>query len=458
MVKPANEPYEEWALALPPMPLPSTLYALDPIGVGTPFVESLTSYIARLAEAHCVFPGIFMRKVIVPFAESHPTGDGRSTTLHLRDGKATGALNANQQTAMNAVNALESLTRLRGLCALTMVTWAEVLPLFGLIRTTRAWCPRCLEEWQTMGQVIYEPLVWTVQAVKMCSQHDCPLETQCSACGRASPWLAWRSRPGYCTHCQQWLGTNMVTQEENEKELKWLRWCTQEVGALLALAPTLPEPPDRARISEGLSSMIQQVGQGKKMTFARLVGLSPAMVGDWFYHQQLPSIENLLRVCFAVNLSLCELFMAEQIICSLRGDEAKGLWERHHRQTTRGFWKSSQVREALEAMARNEEGTPLSLKAVARQLGCSDLHSLQIYHPAPCQAISDRYAAYVQATKQATVQQHCEKVQEVVRQLIEQGTPPTGRNVALLLLKPGILRSSVVREARRKAIQERRPE
>lgn len=250
----------------------------------------------------------------------------------------------------------------------------------------------------------------------------------------------------------------MVTQEENEKELKWLRWCTEEVGALLALAPTLPEQPDRARISEGLSAMIQQVGQGKKMTFARLVGLSPAMVGDWFYHQQLPSIENLLRVCFAVNLSLCELFMAEQLICSLRGDETKGLWERHHRQTARGFWKSSQVREALEAIARNEEGTALSLKAVARQLGCSDPHSLQIYHPAPCQAISDRYAAYVQAKKQATVQQHCEKVQAVVRQLIEQGTPPTGRNVALLLPKPGILRSAVVREARHKAIQGRRPE
>ena len=131
MDKPANALYEQWQLTLPSIPAPSVLYALVPIGIGTPLVESMTSYIARLAEAHCVFPGVLMRHVIVPFVERHSTGEGRSTTLHLRDGKATGALNANQQTAMNAVNALESLTKLRGLRVLTMVTWAEVLPLLA---------------------------------------------------------------------------------------------------------------------------------------------------------------------------------------------------------------------------------------------------------------------------------------------------------------------------------------
>jgi hypothetical protein len=356
---------------------------------------------------------------------------------------------------MNAVNALERLTKLRGLRALTMVTWAEVFPLFGLIRTTRAWCPHCLEEWQTTGRTIYEPLVWTVQAVKVCSRHGCPLETQCSACRRTSPWLAWRSRPGYCTLCQRWLGTNMATRAENEKELKWLHWCAEEVGALLALASTVLEFPDRACISERLTSMIQQVSQGRKMTFARLVGLSPAMVGDWFYHQQLPSVENLLRVCFALNLSLQDLFMQKQIICSLRSEEIQDLWSRHHRQVPRGFWQSSQVREMLEAIARNEEIPPPSLKAVARQLGCSDPHSLQLYHPVPSQMISDRYAIYMDAKKLATEQQPCKDVQNAVRQLIEQDIPPTGRNVALVLSKPGILRSSVVREARRAAIRER---
>jgi hypothetical protein len=230
--------------------------------------------------------------------------------MDIRDGKTTGAFNSAHQTALTAVSALECLTQQHGLRALTMLTWAEVFPLFKLIRPTQAWCPACLEERRTTGQTIYEPLVWTIQAVKICSRHDCLLETQCRACRRSSPWLAWRSRPGYCPYCQQWLGTHVGTQEENEQQRAWQHWCAEEVGVLLALVPTLTKIPCRARIREGLTSMLRQVSQGRKETFARLVGLSPKMVGNWFYHKQLPTVENLLRVCFAVDLSLRELLLS----------------------------------------------------------------------------------------------------------------------------------------------------
>src|SRR5215469_5593562 len=49
--KSPNEPYEEWKLQLPPISPRSVLYALEPMGIGTPQVECLTSYISRLAEA-----------------------------------------------------------------------------------------------------------------------------------------------------------------------------------------------------------------------------------------------------------------------------------------------------------------------------------------------------------------------------------------------------------------------
>jgi hypothetical protein len=356
---------------------------------------------------------------------------------------------------MNVVQTLESLTKQRGLHVLTILAWAKVFPLASLIRTKRAWCPGCLEEWRTSGHVIYEPLLWAVQAVKICVQHGCQLETDCPKCTKTSPWLGWRSRSGYCTHCQQWLGTKRAGQGKNEQEMKWLHWSADQVGILLASVPSLKKFPARECINERLVSVLEQVSQGRKMTFARLVGLSPKLVGNWFYHQQLPGVENLLRVCFAVNLSLQDLFMEKQITCALRSEGMQDLWSSHHRQAPRGFWKSNQVRETLEAIARNEEIPPSSLKAVARQLGCSDPHSLQSYHPVPSKMISDRYAAYMDAKKLITEQQHCKEVQDLVHQLIKQNIPPTGRNVALVLSKPGILRSPVVREARRAAIRER---
>ena len=42
----------------------SELYSLNPIGIGQPLIESLTSYISRLAFAHCVYPGILMERVV----------------------------------------------------------------------------------------------------------------------------------------------------------------------------------------------------------------------------------------------------------------------------------------------------------------------------------------------------------------------------------------------------------
>jgi hypothetical protein len=46
--------YEVWEEE-PVAPVsPSKLYHLEPIGIGTPLIESLTSYVSRLANAHSV--------------------------------------------------------------------------------------------------------------------------------------------------------------------------------------------------------------------------------------------------------------------------------------------------------------------------------------------------------------------------------------------------------------------
>ena len=48
------ERYEEWDVSIPPIPPRSRLYRLEPIGIATPYVESLTSDITRLAGEHCL--------------------------------------------------------------------------------------------------------------------------------------------------------------------------------------------------------------------------------------------------------------------------------------------------------------------------------------------------------------------------------------------------------------------
>ena len=55
---------ESWSLSRPPLPPRSQLYSLEPIGVGTALVESLTGYVARLAEAHSVSVGDLVGRVL----------------------------------------------------------------------------------------------------------------------------------------------------------------------------------------------------------------------------------------------------------------------------------------------------------------------------------------------------------------------------------------------------------
>ena len=56
--------FDSWSLSSPPVPPRSQLYSLEPIGVGTALVESLTGYVARLAEAHSVSVGDLVGRVL----------------------------------------------------------------------------------------------------------------------------------------------------------------------------------------------------------------------------------------------------------------------------------------------------------------------------------------------------------------------------------------------------------
>ena len=62
----ALAPYEGWDLTETDIPRRSRLFSVAPIGVGTAGVESLTGYVARLAEAHAVTTSTLVSALFVP--------------------------------------------------------------------------------------------------------------------------------------------------------------------------------------------------------------------------------------------------------------------------------------------------------------------------------------------------------------------------------------------------------
>ena len=457
MIRFPNESYEEWKLELPPISPRSILYGLEPIGIGTPQVECLTSYISRLAEAHCVFPGILMHKLIAPFVRESSVYQKSCNSMEMKLVYQTNSFNGTGLRATVAVHAFEALTQQSSLRFLTFLTWKEVFTYQTLLHPTKTWCPACLEEWRAGSQVIYDPLLWTIQVVTFCPRHQCMLSTCCPqrACERKIPWLAWSSLPGYCPFCRQWLGRPAPTSIElDESIVHWQEWITEQLGSILALAPEVKSPPSRSRIHDVLLHFCQQMSQGHLRAYARELGVPWQTFSFWFGRRRIPQLETLLTLCSIWGVSLKACLLAEMTtLCSLPGSQVPRVPRDKQYRKIPVDVNSPQTRHFLQMILTNDEDPSPSLKNVAQQLGIRPYY-LRKYHLELCKAISDRYRVYIQRHKQTTMQQKCEEVCQAARQLAAQGKRPTKKNLAEVLPKPGILHSPEVRQAWKAVLRE----
>lgn len=116
--------YKSLDLQKPAIPSRSRLYSLEPIGVGTPLVESLTGYVTRLAQAHCTLTGILIVSEIAPLIKEGYVFDGRQKTINPIYGFSSSrrALNGTGLMASTLIQALEALTLRGDLLCLTMKT------------------------------------------------------------------------------------------------------------------------------------------------------------------------------------------------------------------------------------------------------------------------------------------------------------------------------------------------
>ena len=76
------------------LPPRSYLYPLEPKGIGTPFTESLISYLIRLAKAYCVSPKVLVIQEILPLLDLSPSYTSRIHARWQEDGQNLNGLNA----------------------------------------------------------------------------------------------------------------------------------------------------------------------------------------------------------------------------------------------------------------------------------------------------------------------------------------------------------------------------
>jgi hypothetical protein len=315
-----SQPYsteELWSPEKLQLPERSHLYHLPPVGIGTLVVESLTSYIARLAESHSVFPGVLMSRELAPVVEKAYLSSSASMGLRALFNRVH-AFNGTGDMAKDWVKALEKLTLLNDLQLLTLLSCAEILPSNGLLRNRKAWCPTCYQEWLTSEQIVYDPLVWTIEVVKVCSHHYRPLRSHCPHCQQQLLLLDWRSRPGYCSHCNKWLGTYAEAvpcdnESLSKEELKWQSWIAENIGGLIAAAPHFSSPLSKENVAQVIRTATDIVTKGNIAAFAGLLGIPKNTLWMWHTGKALPQLNVLLRICYRLEISLVDFLTPEKV-------------------------------------------------------------------------------------------------------------------------------------------------
>ncbi|MGJ9386081.1 TniQ family protein, partial [Salipaludibacillus sp. CF4.18] len=291
-------------LTLPPR---SILYNLVPIGLGTPYVESLSSYISRLADSHSLNVTKLVCNTFIPFVKKyHLKQSFKKNSL----GRLMKPINGNSSISLDYVSALEELTTRKELLYLTMNSWSGLFS-DNVIGDYRKWCPVCLEEWKDKGKEIYEPLIWYIKGIEVCDKHYIRLEDRCTNCEKQLSFLHNNFIVGHCQYCFTWLGNcNKGSINPSEFQLFLL----DSFKALIANNQKLDYFPTNIKIGKVLKKIIDENNFSSITQFAKYINVHRAAVPYWIKSERKPTLESMFKICKKLNLTIYDLFCTNSLI------------------------------------------------------------------------------------------------------------------------------------------------
>jgi AraC-like DNA-binding protein len=373
--------FESWDLSPWPVTARSRLYSLAPMGVGTAFVESLSGYLARLAEAHAVSAGSLVRKEL----------SASVTWGRMRPAEISYAINGVGTSAKQSVQALENLTMRSDLRYLTLLPFEQLFPKPFLFRSVRAWCPACYELTSSQGAPICEPLLWSLRLVEVCPRHGGLLATTCPRCLRSQRPLAATLRPGFCSRCGFWLGYKTDQSIHHSPEpapAEYQLWLAHALGELLANAPQIQPERLRDRARSALLAYAKTFADDNRSAVTDLAGCRNHGLLAWFKDDQRPRLDTLLRTWYKLQIPIvCLLkdsFPELSSVIQVRSVVEIGRARKVAPSRTR-----EQIRAALEE-ALHEQPAP-SLQELAHKLGYVTTERLRVADRILCRQIALNY-------------------------------------------------------------------
>lgn len=399
------------ALAINPR---SVLHALEPIGLGTGEVESLLSYLCRLAVSHSTSTLSLSRAVARRF--EHEVEEEFDWYHRSLSGIGESAL-----TWSSALSALTSVSRLD---RLTFLPWKEVIAQNGLpIVSKGQFCPQCFADDRNSGRTPYFRLAWESKSVSVCHVHRCRLTQHCPCCGKDNVrHAASLVVPGWCTKCGAFLGGQAHCLDTPPAMKPVELWRARQIKDLLQAQDKLLIQPQRQALVDSISHIIGEMDGGKSAHFAKRLGISKSTIHYWLQTDNTPTLEASLRVASQSGISLAKLLCGDlggwsapsdgqQLALALLKPEAR---QRAPRREIDWADIELQLQRCLLL------ATPISVREVSRRLGIEP-RQLYLNFNQTTRQIAGRWKTYLARRRDAHLEEAMPHLESAGREVLSAG-------------------------------------
>lgn len=407
----------------------SCLYSIEPIGIGSAEVESLSSYISRLADAHCITVGDIMTHLIAP-----ELGKKYINNIVSIGGngfyKSSSAINGYGIIAKDFIKMIESLTCRKDIWETTLVNCGGLVPFRGLLKSSRYWCPSCFQADLESKQTVYERLSWTLQPFDKCIIHDRILENTCPFCKSCMYTLERKSIPGYCTKCFYWLGN----YRENQSISIYCRKTTDSMRTFFSEFTNLSFESDC--VSHSISFYIENNFEGSLTKAADFFGYSKSTLWGWKEGANLAPLKALIDITSKLQLNLSSFINMEKSGMILIDNCIKKI-----SPSEREKKDHNKIKDFLSIVIT--EKRPYSLGKIAKLMECDRKLLTQMY-PNECREIKIFYLNSIEVKKQNKSEIMKKNINNAVYILKKQGIYPTRVRIERII-GGGVLREKKYR-------------
>ena len=257
----------------------------------------------------------------------------------------------------------------------------------------------------------------------------------------------WRNtRPGYCLKCNGWLGNDSKDQQtllENHHELQQEIWVANTLGNLISQAPEQQQELTRETIRIALSTYINKYTNGDIHKFAQLLGISPLNIIQWHRGTSIPKLEQLLKICYHLKITLLDFFqfkVAQEVLeikpspsLSPKQPKINRIVPFEHQ-----LYNRERIRSLLQNVLNSNESPPPSVRKITRRYHVS-LATCYRYATDLCQAISLRYKDYKKLQHKQAIEIGISEVRRLAPKLYAQGINPTVKHIRCFMTHPETL-------------------